>query len=154
MPMSDTTYLTDEPARVPATYWIVAVVGTLWNAFGGYLYVMTRTENRQFLAQSGDPQAIIDWIDSYPLWAQVCWGLGVWGSVLGSVLMLVRSRYAVAAFAVSLLGAIGNFGYQFTHAMPASIKSSGNDAIPFVIIAIVIALWWYCRRAQARGWLR
>ncbi len=154
MPMSDTTYVTDEPAKVPVSFWIVTALGALWNAYGAYDYLMTRTENMKYLSQMGDPQVMLDWIHTFPLWAQVGWGFGVWGSVLGSVLMLIRSRHAVSAFLVSLAGAVVSLGYQLTHAVPSELDTTFNKVIPLVIIAIVAGLWWYCRRAAAKGYLR
>lgn len=145
---------TDAAAKPPLTYWIVAIVGALWNAFGATDYVMTRTRNEAWLAQAGDPGPILAWIDAMPLWAQIGWGLGVWGSVAGSVLMLARSRHAAAAFLVSLIGAVVSFAYQFTHAMPGVAASTANTVMPLVIIAIVVALWRYCASAAKRGWLR
>ncbi|HUQ12837.1 MAG TPA: hypothetical protein VM055_00995 [Novosphingobium sp.] len=153
--MTDTIYATDTSQRAPASYWAIAVAGALWNSFGAYDYLMTRTENREYLGQMGDPQALLDWIDSFPLWSQICWGLGVWGSVLGSVLMLVRSRHAATAFAVSLVGAVLSLGYTaLANPMPAGMESAVGKVMPLVIIAVVAALWWYCRRAFAKGWLK
>src|SRR3546814_17255148 len=50
---------------------------------------------------------------SFPLWANVGWELGVWGSVLGSLLLLARSRHAVTAFLLSLVGLAISSVYQF-----------------------------------------
>jgi hypothetical protein len=155
MPMSETTYVTDAPVRPPASFWAVAVLGALWNCFGAYDYLMTRMENVEYLGQMGDPQVMLGWIHSFPLWTQVCWGLGVWGSIVGSVLMLIRSRHAGAAFAVSLIGALGSLGYTtFVHPMPPGMETAVGKVMPLLIIVIVAALWWYCRRAAARGWIR
>jgi hypothetical protein len=154
MKMSETVVVDKAPARPPLAYWVVAIVGALWNAFGATDYVMTRTRNQAWVAQGGDPAAILAWVDAMPLWAQVGWGLGVWGSVAGSVLMLVRSRHAAAAFLVSLIGAVVSFAYQFTHAMPGPAANTAAVVMPLVILAIVTALWRYCAHAARRGWLR
>ena len=153
--MSETVIIhEDAPAKTPVTYWLVAIVGALWNAMGATDYVMTRTHNQAWLARAGDPAAILAWIDAMPLWAQAGWGFGVWGSVAGSILMLVRSRQATGAFLISLIGALVSFGYQFTHAMPTPVARTADMMMPVVIIAIVVALWRYCRHAGKRGWLR
>jgi mannose/fructose/N-acetylgalactosamine-specific phosphotransferase system component IID len=135
-------------------YWVIAVLGTVWNAFGGYDYTMTRTRNMEYLAQMGDAQAMLDWIDTFPIWAQIGWGLGVWGSVLGSVLMLMRSRHAITAFLVSLVGAVVSLGHQMLSDTPAAFDTTANKILPLVIIAIVAGLWWYSKRAAGRGWLK
>jgi hypothetical protein len=49
------------------------------------------------------------------------WALGVWGALAGSMLLLLRSRRAVTAFAASLVGLAVSTGYQLTHAVHAGI---------------------------------
>ena len=137
------------------SFWVVATLGLIWNAFGGYDYWMTRTRNVDYLAQAGDPQVVLAWVDSFPLWAQICWGLGVWGSVAGSVLLLLRSRHAVSAFLVSLVAALLSFSYQlFISDVPASLDTTGGKVIPIVILAIVAFLWQFSKREAAKGLLR
>lgn len=155
MPMTDTTYVTDEPAKAPVSYWIVALLSLLWNGFGATDYTMTRLRNESWLAASGaDPREMLAWIDRFPLIADIGWGLGVWGSFVGALLLLARSRHAATAFMVSLIGAVVSFGYQLSSVPPPGFDTPMNKAMPFVIVGIVVLLWWYSRRAAAKGWLR
>ena len=141
--------------KPPLSFWVVSILGLIWNAFGGFDYWMTRTRNVDYLAQAGDPQVVLAWIDSFPLWAQICWGLGVWGSIAGSVLLLLRSRHAVNAFLVSLVGALGSFSYQLLMSdVPASLDTTGGKVMPIVILAIVAFLWQFSKREVAKGLLR
>ena len=108
-------------ARVPMHLWIVGGLSLIWNAFGCYDYLMTRMRNTEYLAgmmPDVDPNAMLAWVDAFPIWAQAGWGLGVWMGLLGSVLLLMRSRYAVHAFGLSLVGAILGLGYQMVAATP------------------------------------
>lgn len=132
------------------TYWIITIIFLIWNAFGGYDYVMTRTRNSDYLRNMGDPQVLLGWINSFPLWAQICWPLGVWSSVAGSVLMLLRSRHAVGAFALSFAAALASFAYQWSASPPAALDTPANQAMPLVILALIAFLWWYCRRMTDR----
>ncbi len=141
-------------ARVPTSFWIISGLSLVWNAFGGIDYTMTRMRNMDYLSQAGDPQAMLVWIDSFPIWVQILWPVGVWGSLLGSVLLLLRSRHAATAFLVSLAGAAGSFAYQFSAPAPAALDTAANKVIPLVIVAIVIFLWWFARRASAQGILK
>jgi hypothetical protein len=148
--MSDTA----PHAKATPVFWIVSVVSLLWNGFGGYDYIMSRQRNVEYLSQMGNAEELLAWIDAFPIWAQVLWPIGVWGSVLGSVLMLMRSRHAVTAFLVSLLGAIGSFAAQFGNALPPSMDNTVNKVMPIAILAIIAALWWYVRRLREQGVLR
>lgn len=135
---------------VPTSYWVVSVLGMIWNSFGAYDYTMTRLRSVDYLKSAGDPQAILAWIDGFPVWAQIGWGLGVWGSLAGSLLMLLRSRHAATAFLISLAGAIVSFAYQYANT-PAELSSTAGKFMPVVIVAVVLFLWTYSRKSAAQG---
>ncbi|MBK6802514.1 MAG: hypothetical protein IPG83_13845 [Novosphingobium sp.] len=141
-------------ARPPTSFWVVGIMSLIWNAFGGVDYTMTRLRNAEYLSSAGDPQVILAWIDGFPLWAQAAWGLGVWGSVAGSVLLLARSRHAVTAFGLSLLGAVLSLGFQLTHAVPAELDTTSGKAMPVLIILIVAFLLRFAYVERAKGTLR
>lgn len=140
--------------KTPVSYWIITLIFLIWNAFGGYDYLMTRTRNIEYLKAMGDPQALLRWIDSFPLWVQICWPVGVWSSILGSLLMLFRSRHAVSAFAVSFVAALASLGYQLGSETPAALNTTANRIMPLVILAIILFLLAYCRRMAGKGVLR
>ena len=145
-------------SRTPAHVWIVGAVATLWNAFGCYDYVMTRMRDTEYLASmmpSVDPNAMLEWVDAFPIWAQIGWALGVWGGLAGGVLLLLRSRFAVWAFGLSLIGAILGLGYQIAGAPPlAGAEGPMFEVMPFVIILIAVALFLYARAMEKKGVLR
>ena len=146
------------PARTPAHLWIVGLLSLLWNGFGGYDYVMTRLRNMDYLTSmmpGTDANAVLAYIDSFPLYAQVGWGLGVWGGVAGSILLLMRSRWAAMAFALSLIGSVLGLGYQLANpGGPASMHEGVGGVIPYVIIAVALALVLYARAMERKGLLR
>jgi len=149
------TSATSSSTKGSVSYWVVAVLGLLWNLFGGYDYWMTRTRNLDYLRQMGlNPSDVLAMIDTMPIWGQLGWGFGVWGSVAGSVLMLMRSRFAIPAFLASFVGAVVSFASQLASAMPASLDTPMSKVVPLVILAIVLFLWSFCRNALKRGILR
>ncbi len=144
--------------RTPVHLWIVGALALLWNGFGAFDYLMTRMRNTEYLASmmpTVDPDAVLAWVDGFPIWAQFGWGLGVWGGVLGAILLLIRSRWAVAVLAASLVGALLGLGYQIVAAPPlAGMEGAMNDIMPFVIIFVALALFLYARAMKAKGVLR
>ncbi len=126
-------------------YWTVAVLGFLWNCLGAYLYILTKL-NDPLVTVGATPQ-MLDYIAHMQLWAHIGWSLGIWGSFAGSVLMLLRSRFAVQAFLVSLLGALLSFAGQ----TQAGVL---EPAEPIMILAVIGFLLWYCRRSEQAGLLR
>ena len=144
--------------RVPMHLWIVGGLSAIWGAFGCYDYLMTRMRNTDYLADmmpTVDPNAMLAWVDAFPIWAQFGWGLGVWGGLLGSLLLLARSRWAVWAFGLSLIGAILGLGYQIVAAPPlAGAEGPTMEVMPYVIILIAVALFLYARAMEKKGVLR
>ena len=143
----------DTPAArsTPWIFWVVAVVSLLWNSFGAFDYSMSHLQGEAYYRQMGMTDAQVALMAAYPSWMHGVWAIGVWGSALGSVLLLLRSRWAFHAFVVSLIGALGNFAY--TAATPGFAESMGL-VMPMVIIAIVLALIWYSRAMTKQGVLR
>ncbi|MES2002845.1 MAG: hypothetical protein V4444_11130 [Pseudomonadota bacterium] len=139
--------------KAPTHLWIVGILSLIWNSFGGYDYTMTRTRNMDYLGGMGvDPNVVLDYIGAMPMYAQVGWGLGVWGGLLGSLLLLMRSRFAVHAFALSLIGAAVSLGSQFLGPVPPSEMSTGaSKYMPLVIIALAVVQLWYANNARKSG---
>ena len=145
-------------ARTPVHLWIVGIVSLLWSCFGAYDYLMTRMRNTDYLTAAmpgADPNAILAWVDSFPIYAQIGWGLGVWMGLAGSILLLVRHRWAVPAFALSLVGAILGLGYQIVAAPPVpGPESPMMKVMPYVIIGVALGLFFYARALQQKGVIR
>ena len=137
--------LDSEGDGVPGYFWAVAVVGLLWTCIGVYFYMMAKIEPQAMMV--GMPSAMQDYVLTMPLWAHVGWSLGIWGSFIGSVLMLLRRHLAVPAFLVSLLGAIASFSAQ-------GLAGVLTPAEPILILTVIAFLLWFCRRAHAKGQLR
>ncbi|MCT2558615.1 hypothetical protein N0B51_06440 [Tsuneonella sp. YG55] len=151
---------TAAPARTPWHLWVVGIASLLWNAFGAYDYIMSQLRDAAYLEATMGPMGMTaeeasTFLDSFPVWASALWALGVWGSVAGSVLLLVRSRHAATAFLISLVGAALSFAYQYTVELPPQMADSAmTKLMPLVIVAAVILQWWYARRMAAAGVLR
>jgi hypothetical protein len=131
--------------KAPTAYWVVTVLGLLWNCIGAWMYIQARLNPDVMLASA--PQEIRDYVANMPLWANIGYGFGIWGSVAGSVLMLLRSRHAPTAFLVSLVGALVSYLGQ----LQAGVL---GVAEPAMILAGILLLWWYSRRAAAQGILK
>ena len=145
--------------RAPMHLWIVGGLGTLWNAFGAYDYVMTRMRNTDYLASmmpDVDPQAMLAWVDGFPIYAQFGWGLGVWMGLLGCIMLLMRHRWSVPILGLSVVGALLGLGYQIIAAppLPGGVEDPMMAVMPYVIIAVAIGLFLYSRAMSNKGLLR
>lgn len=133
--------------------WIVGILALLWNGYGCYQYVMTMTGNEAFL--SSIPADTLAYWETLPSWSAATWAFGVWGGLAGAILLLMRSRYAVWAFALSLVGAVVGFGYEiFMTERPASMTQGMMAIMPWVVILIAAFQLWYSWDQEKKRVLR
>ena len=138
-----------ERVRPSKWFWVIGIVALLWNGFGAYDYTMTQTNNMEYLKMYTPEQ--LAYIQGWPAWAVAGWATGVWGGVVGALLLLLRKRLAAPVFLASLLGAIVGHAYSFSS---GGIEMAGGGAMwifPFVILFIALGLWLYARKMAAKG---
>ena len=146
-----------ETGRTPWQVWFVGVISLLWNLIGATDYTMSQTRNQTWMEAGAQQmgvsaQDMIAYLDGFPAWMHAFWALGVWGAVAGSVLLLMRSRHAVVAFAVSLLGlAVTQFYRAFT---PQPEWVQGDLAFNLVLWSIASFLLIYAVSMKNKGVIR
>ena len=144
--------------RTPIHLWVVGLLSLLWGGFGAFDYIKTRMRDTQYLAEmmpTVDPDTFLAWIDGFPIWAQFGWGLGVWSGLAGAVLLLLRNRWAVWAFVLSLAGALLGLGYQLAFAQPLpGAEGPMFTVMPYVIIVVALAQFGYARAMEKKGSIR
>jgi len=143
------------PSRTPWHLWVVGVISLLWNAFGAYDYTMTKLDGEKYMRGMGMSDEAIAHMAQLPDWLTVFWALGVWGSLAGSVLLLLRSRHALSAFLVSLLGLAVSQLYQWLDGtMPADMSATPMIVMTVVIWAALLLFIWYARKQRNAGVLK
>ena len=141
--------------KTPWHLWLVGVVSLLWNGFGGYDFIMSTTQGETYWRASGMTQPMIDYYNAMPTWMYGPWIIGVWGAVIGSILLLLRNKLAVPAFALSLLGAAGSLVYGLMNPMSGLPPAMAMMAyMPWVILVIAALLLWYAWTMHKAGVLR
>lgn len=140
------------PSKTPVHLWIIGGVSLLWNAFGAFDYLMTQLEFEPYM--SGFTSEQLEYFYSIPAWADAGWALGVWGSVAGSLGLLLRKSWAIWAFAVSLFGMIITTIYSFALSDGLRIMGEGGAYFSAAIWVVALALLYYAVRMSRRGVLR
>ena len=140
--------------KTPVHLWIIAIISLGWNGIGGYDYLMSRLEIPSYMAMLTDAQTAF--LEAAPLWFEATWAIGVWFSVLGSILLFFRSRLARTCFGFSLLGLIPTTVFNYAIASPSAAEIWGDSAPLFaaLIFVILVLLYLYARAMTRRGVLR
>ncbi len=140
--------------RVPWHFWLVCVVAVLWNGFGAYDFTMSLTQGDDYFQSMGMTEAMIAAYRQMPSWTIAVWALGVWGSVAGALLLVLRSRYALHAFVASLLGLVASLFYTFLLSDLGALAGTMGMIMNTVIFAGCVFFVWYARAATRWGILR
>ncbi|KAF1711495.1 hypothetical protein CSC70_06240 [Pseudoxanthomonas kalamensis DSM 18571] len=137
--------------RVSWVFWVVAVLGLLWNLLGAAALWMDMAMSPDAVAQLPGAQQQIR--AASPSWLYFPWAIAVAAGVLGALALLLKKRLAEPLFLVSLLALLVQVigGYLTTPAW--SLTGVPGLAFPAVLVVIALFLWRYASGAKARGWL-
>ncbi|MCC7268785.1 MAG: hypothetical protein IT546_15805 [Caulobacteraceae bacterium] len=141
-------------AKTPWHLWVVGVVSALWNGFGVYDYLCTKMQGEAYLSGMGMTEAQIAHYAAYPFWMNAAWAIGVWGSLIGSLLLLARSKFAFHAFVLSAIGFAASLVYNYAITNGGELYGQTATIMNTVIAAIILALIFYSRGMAKRGVLR
>jgi hypothetical protein len=134
-------------------FWVIGIVALIWNAGGAYDSVMSQTRNEAYMSAFSPEQ--LEFFYGLPAWTVAAWAIGVWGGVVGTVLLLLKKRAAIWVYAASLAGiAITTIQNYF---LANGFEVSGDAfSLTFsaAIIVVGIALLLYARAMLQRGVLR
>jgi hypothetical protein len=130
--------------------WLVGILGGLWSTIGAVSFILTQMNVEAVMGRFPPEQRA--YFASFPWWADGCWALGVFGGVIGCLLLLFRSRLAVPVLFVSFVGAtVSNLGGVFFLGGLEVMRETGGLGFSAVPIAIGAFLSYYARAMSRRG---
>lgn len=140
----------DPVVVTPRHVWIVGVLALLWNSVGAFDYLMTESRNQAYMSKFTPEQ--LAYFYAFPMWVIFTWALSVWAGVLGSVLLLLRKRWAVPVFTISLAALLLTFFYNYVLTNGVAVMGGvGGLLFSAVIFVIAVALLVYARALARKG---
>ncbi|MCX7357020.1 MAG: hypothetical protein NT015_02550 [Alphaproteobacteria bacterium] len=143
-----------EATKTPWHLWMVGIVGLLWNGFGAFDFLSTQFRGEAYLRELNMSDAAIAYYAAMPWWALAIWAIGTLGAVLGTVLLLLRSKWAFAVFALSFAGFLASLVYSYLLSTPPDMGGENMWIMQVVIAAACVFFIWYAWAMQKRGVLR
>jgi hypothetical protein len=138
-------------SRMPGWLWGASALGVLWNLYGVYQYVGTFTQAGQAAMTAGMTPAQAALYLSLPAWISVVFAVGVFGGLVGSVLLALRRRAARAVMAASFAGYGLLFAGDAYHGVFAAMPQ--QLGILAVVVLVAAALLMASQQAARRGLL-
>lgn len=137
--------------RPPKWFTPVAVVALLWNLFGCAAYLMdVRLTPDDVAKMSAAQQAMYA---ARPAWSVGATALAVWCGALGCIALLLRKRWALPLFLLSLFGVLCQDAWLF--GMSGSVAQAGGTAFVLqgLVLVVAVALVLLARNAAAKRWI-
>ena len=140
---------TKTPGR-PWHLWLIGIIGGLWSSIGVMSFMLTQMNVEVVMSQYPPEQR--EYFETFPLWAVAFWAIGVFGGVIGCLLLLLKNRLAFHVLLASVIGAIvSNLGGLFL--LGGMEVMGGTGALGFAAFIIVFAasLAYYARAMCNKG---
>ena len=145
------TEVANEQGRTTWTFWLVAVISLFWNAYGAYDYFMSKTGGDAYLRSVGMTEPQVAYFNAMPSWMTAVWAGGVWGAVLGSVLLLMRRRWALPVFVASFAGFLMSLVYAYGLSNGLAVNGPQVMVMQAVVAAGCAFFIWYAQLMVKRG---
>ena len=143
---------TTTPSR-PWHLWVMGILGGLWSAMGVLSFMLTQMKVEAVMSQFPPQQR--EYFESFPLWAVAFWAIGVFGGVIGCLLLLLKNRLAFPVLLASLIGTIVcNLGGLFLLGGMDVMRETGGLGFTAFPIVVAAFLAYYARAMSKKGVLR
>ncbi len=138
--------------ETPWHLWFVGILALVWNAMGAMDYLLTQTKNEDYLSNFSPEQLLF--FSEFPFWVVFAWATAVWGGVVGSILLLFRSRIATSIFLLSLIAMLITTFHNYVLSNGLQIAGDTFSLILTATIFIVaVFLFLYSLLMKNRGLL-
>ncbi len=140
-------------ARIPLWYWTTAGLGLAWNAFGITRFLGSATASEADMLAQGLTTQQAALYASLPAWMDIAFAIGVFGGLIGSILLFTRSKLAIPVFAASMAG----YGVLYAGDLAFGVFTvfgAVQAVILTLVVAIAAALLWVARHAHNKSYLR
>ncbi|WP_368566259.1 hypothetical protein [Pseudoxanthomonas sp. UTMC 1351] len=135
----------------PKSFWVIAIVALLWNLLGVAMFLMQVTASPEIVAAMPAKQRQV--YEATPAWLNIAFAIAVFGGVLGALGLLLKKRWAVTFFLISLLALLAQIVGAYAATPVWEAYGLAGLAMPVLLVVIALLLWVYARKATIRGWL-
>lgn len=138
--------------KPPLWFWIAGALLLLWGLSGVASFYSSFHMSPEALAAMSEYDRRL--YTDRATWFIIVYGVAVWAGLIGTVLLLLRRRWAQPLFILSLVAVVVMFGYMFLATDLIAVKGIVTAAgFPLVIAVIGSFAVWFGRRATERGWI-
>lgn len=137
--------------KPPVWFWVVSVLGLLWNLSGVANYLYSAFYQVEMLEAMG--QAERELFEGVPAWATACFALAVFSGTAASLGLLFRKKWAKPLFIFSLITAVAQFINWLFLQNAGEVYGASAYYMPVLVVIIGILLILFSKKGIENGWL-
>jgi hypothetical protein len=136
--------------RRPWHLWLIGIVGGLWSSMGVLSFLLTQVNVEAVMSQFPPQQRA--YFQSFPWWAVAFWALGVFGGVIGCLLLLLKNRVAFPVLIASVIGTtVSSLGGLFLLGGMEVMGETSDLALTVLPLIVAALLAAYARAMRKKG---
>ena len=132
----------------PRWFWVVSGIALVWNLIGVAAFLGQMTMDTSSLSNAERA-----FYESTPVWATIAFGVAVSAGVLGCVALLLRQRWAILTFIVSISGIVIQDVHSIFIGGGIEVFGVAGLVLPFLTLSIAAALIGHARYSARKGWI-
>ena len=132
-------------------FWVIGIIALIWNAMGVNAYLQEAYNTDAYKAMHSEDQ--LELIDNLPAWYTAVFAIAVFVSVIACLLLLFKNKLAVPAFLIALIAVIIQTGYNVFINEGRELYGVMEYSMLVLIPMCSLFLYWYSKKALAKGWL-
>jgi len=135
----------------PKWFWFAAGSALLWNLIGVTTYIVSVTMSADAIAALSEAEQRLR--DATPAFVTGAYATAVFAGTFGAMFLLLRRKWAVSAYSVSLVCLLVQFGYMLLAMNIITATGAVSAILPVTIIIIGLLMLRLSHFARRSGWL-
>ncbi|MDH7445568.1 hypothetical protein [Aquimarina sp. 2201CG14-23] len=136
--------------KAPIWFWVIGIIALIWNIVGVLAYIGQAYMTEEVL--NAMPEADQNFYNNLPAWVTAVFAIAVFSGVLGCIALLIKKKFALPLFIISLLTVLAQQVYNFF--IQDFINLTGERLyMPIVIVVMAIFLVWFSKFSKSKSWI-
>lgn len=141
--------MTTTATKPSISFWIIGVLGLIWNAMGVDGYINQAYKTARFKSYYTEEQLEI--IFNLPSWVTAAFAIAVFSSAIACILLLMRKKMAKNFFLIGFTAVVVQTMYNIFMNPGKNMYGSMEYSMLLMIPLISIFLYWYAKKCADDG---
>ncbi|MGI9317088.1 MAG: hypothetical protein ACR2QW_07135 [bacterium] len=133
-------------------FWVVSIVALLWYLMDTFAFFMRAFMTQEVIKTMPENQQ--HFYQNIPIWVNIVFACEVFGGTLGCIALLLRKKWALVLFVVSIFGVLAQTLNIWFLTDAISIMGPPAIVMPLVAVIVGVVMIVFSKSAISIGWLK